>query len=137
MNTLAEVMSPHGVEIPKHLEEQAEVPLISGVQRQGDVIVVPMRHGEIAGLETVRSEGVPVVRGEAGGNTHLLVADGAVSFAPAPSTRGGLALGSLAVEKDAAAYLIHPEHGATGIAPGSYRISRQREQAEIERLVAD
>ncbi len=137
MNTLAEVMAPHGVEIPKHLEEQAEVPLASGPQRQGDVLVVPQRKGKIAGLKPVPREGIPVVRGEAGGNTHLLVADGDVWFAPAPVSRGGLALGSLVVDKGAAAYLIHPEHGAAGIAPGSHRISRQREQADVVRMVSD
>jgi hypothetical protein len=43
------------------------------------------------------------------------------------------------------AYLIHPEHGATGIAPGTYVIRRQRERGDgLEdsawdgsRLVAD
>lgn len=130
-------MAPHGVEIPEHLEAQAEVPLLSGIQRQGDVLIVPMRPGEIAGLKPVPPEGIAVVRGEAGGNTHLLVADGDVRFARAPVTRGGLALGSLVVEEGASAYVIHPEHGATGVAPGSYRISRQREQAEEARLVAD
>ena len=39
--------------------------------------------------------------------------------------RGGLALGL--VETSAVACLIHPEHGGTGIAPGSYVVRRQRE----------
>lgn len=137
MSTLSDIMAPHRVEIPEHLAAQAEVPLLSGLQRQGDVLITPMKPGQIAGLEPVPAEGVAVVRGEAGGNTHLLVADGAVSFAPAPTTRGGLTLGSLVVEEGASAYVIHPEHGAAGIAPGTYCVSRQREQAEIERMVSD
>lgn len=100
-NTLDAVMSPHGVAIPEHLEAQAEVPLRSGMQRQGDVLVSPMRPGEIAGLQPVAPEGVAVVRDEAGGNTQLLVGEGVVSFAQAPATRGGLALGSLVVEEGA------------------------------------
>jgi len=34
-----------------------------------------------------------------------------------------------AVDTSVVAYLIHPEHGATGIAPGRYVIRRQREQS--------
>lgn len=136
-STLEAVMTPHGVEIPEHLQADAEVPLCSGMSRQGDVLISPMRTGEIAGLQPVPREGVPVVRGEAGGNTHLLVAEGDVQYAAAPATRGGLTLGSLLVEEGASAYLIHPEHGCAGIAPGTYRISRQREQSDEIRLVAD
>ena len=52
----------------------------------------------------------------------------------------GLALGIL--DTRVTAYLIHPEHGATGIAPGRYVIGRQREQgigrsSERAQLVAD
>lgn len=37
-----------------------------------------------------------------------------------------LALGIL--DTRVTAYLIHPEHGATGMAPGRYVIGRQRER---------
>lgn len=136
MPTLHDVMTPHSVEIPAHLEAQAEVPLLSGLQRQGDVLIIPMKPGQIAGLAPVPRGGVVVVRGEAGGNTHRLVAAGPVQFAAAPAG-GGLALGSLLIPDGAAAFLIHEEHGAAGIAPGAYRVSRQREQADEARLVAD
>lgn len=133
--TLDTIMTPHSVEIPAHLEAQAEVPLISGKpQRQGDVMVVPMRKGNVAGLKPVPAEGIPVVRGE-GGHTHLLVAEGPVSWAPA--TPAGANQGTLVVEEGGSAYLIHPEHGATGIGPGHSVIRRQREQADEIRLVAD
>ncbi|MET4050650.1 hypothetical protein ABIB34_004436 [Rhodococcus sp. UYP5] len=51
-----------------------------------------------------------------------------------------LALGIL--DNTVTAYLIHPEHGATGIAPGRYVIGRQRERGrggyfESTQLVAD
>lgn len=109
VTTLAEVMTPHQVAIPAHLEAQAEVHPLSGLQRQGDVLIAPMGGGKVAGLVPVPREGVAVVRGEAGGNTHLLVADGAVSFAPAPATRGGLTLGSLAEQAAFDHYLTDPE----------------------------
>jgi hypothetical protein len=122
--------------IANQLEAQADVPLRTGIQRQGDVLVAPMRPGNVAGLAPVPPEGIPVVRGESGGNTHLLVADGDVTWAPA-GEREPLMLGTLCVGPDSAAYLIHPEHGATGMAPGLYGIRRQREQADEIRLVAD
>lgn len=137
MTTLQEVMTPHQVAIPAHLEAQAEVHPLSGLQRQGDVLIAPMRGGKVAGLVPIPREGVAVVRGEAGGNTHLLVADGPAFYAPAQITPGGLELGSLVVEEAAVAYLIHPEHGCAAFAPGHYSVSRQREQADVERLVAD
>lgn len=136
MKTMEEVLTPHGVEIPAHLEAQAEVPIVTGAQRQGDVIVLPMRKGKVAGAEAVPAEGIAVVRGENGGNTHLLVADGDVSFAPA-ETSEPQTLGTLVVSDEGTAFLIHPEHGANAIGTGQYTIRRQREQADEIRTVAD
>ena len=98
-------------------------------------MVRPMRGGLVAGLAPVPPEGIPVVRGEAGGNTHLLVAEGPVSWAPNTTDRA--IQGSLVVEEGGVAYLTHPEHGCQGIGPGHYTVRRQREQAEEIRIVAD
>lgn len=133
MSTLTDVMTPHGVAVPEHLEAQADVRLLTGLQRQGDLFIVPMKPGKVAGLEPVPPEGIPVVRGEAGGNTHLLIADGPVFYA----RRDGQDLGTCVVEEGGAAYLIHPEHGASGMAPGTYGLRRQREQSDAVRLIAD
>ena len=133
--TIDSIMTKHRVDIPAHLEAQAEVPLISDkAQRQGDVMVIPSRPGKIAGMKPVPAEGVPVVRGD-GGNTHLLVSEGPVSWAPVKTV--GAIQGTVVVEEGGSAYLIHPEHGATAFGPGQYTIRRQREQAEEIRLVAD
>jgi len=88
-----------------------------------------------AGLSTalVGGEGIPVIKGEAGGNTHLLIADGEVRWIPL----NGQNLGTVTVEPGAQAFMAHPEHGYMGIAPGSYTIRRQREQADEIRMVAD
>lgn len=134
--TYAKVLARHGVEIPPHLEAQAAVPVLSGVQRQGDIIVLPTAPGAEVGVP-VPADGIAVVRGEAGGNTHLLVADGPVSWRPSTNSGDQAHLGTVTVPDGAAGYLLHPEHGAQGIAPGTYRIRRQREQADLERLVAD
>lgn len=132
--TYEAVLSAHAVEIPAHLVPDAEIPLLDGLQRQGDVFVVPRRPGKSTSVE-VPPRGIPVVRGEAGGNTHLLVADGPVLWHPA--SQRGQPLGTLTVPKGSVAYLLHPEHGATGIAPGAYELRRQREMANQIRLVTD
>lgn len=132
MRTLIDIMAPHQVEIPAHLEAQAEVPILTGLQRQGDVLVIPTRPGKVEGLKPVPREEVPAVKGENGGNTHLLVGSGKIAI------RGsGQDLGTLLVEEGESCYLIHPEHGAQGIGPGMYILRRQREMADEIRLVAD
>lgn len=139
MLTYREVLDRHAVEIPPHLLADAEVPILTGMQRQGDVFVIPSSPGAASGAP-VPADGVPVVRGEAGGNTHLLVGDPddptAVRWLPAGGS-DRLHLGTLNVAEGAAAHLLHPEHGAQGIGPGCYRIRRQREQADEIRMVAD
>lgn len=135
---VTDLIATHGVEIDPHLDREALVPVSNGLQRQGDVIVVPavaVREGGAA-TTLVPQCGVPVVRGEAGGNTHLLLADGdaGVWYDPAPAA---LTLGLLTVADGAVAFLAHPEHGYAGIGPGTYVVRRQREQADEIRMVAD
>ena len=137
---LAELIDRHGVDVLEHLDRQASVPVLAGPQCQGDVAVVPavFVDGLAEAATPVPADGVPVVRGEAGGNTHLLIAEGDVRF----DTSGdldpqALALGTLTVADGATAYLAHPEHAYAGVAPGTYELRRQREQADEIRLVAD
>src|SRR5689334_20679760 len=115
MRTLVDLIATHGVDVDPHLSREDLVPVSSGLQRQGDVIVIPtpmVQERGAAATTPVPRAGVPVVRGEAGGNTHLLLADGAVRFDAAPRA---LTLGVLTVEPGATAYLAHPEHGYAGI----------------------
>lgn len=139
VRTLNELITTHGVDVDPHLDRQATVPVTAGLQRQGDVIVIPA--SMLARAETVTTRvpaaGVAVVRGEAGGNTHLLLGDGPVFFAPAQQRPGSLDLGTVTVPDGSVGYLAHPEHAYTGIAPGTYVIRRQREQADEIRLVQD
>jgi hypothetical protein len=133
-HTLGSVARMADVAVLDHLDRQVDVPVIDGPQAQGDLIVIPAPDLSAATIPVPRA-GVPVVRGENGGNTHLLVADGPVYFDATPAS--GQTLGTLTAPAGSAAFLIHPEHGATGIAPGSYVIRRQREQADQIRMVAD
>lgn len=133
---LATLIDTHDVDVHDHLDRDEIVPVHCGMQRQGDVLVIPRPQLDAA-TTPVPQAGVPVVRGENGGNTHLLLADGDVRCDMQTASVVDLSLAVVTVAEGATAYLAHPEHGYTGIGPGTYRLSRQREQADIERLVAD
>jgi len=135
MSTLMELAQKFDTGAFEHLVGEVEIPVCTGAQRQGDVFISPTRAGQVAGLKPIPAEGYPVVRGENGGNTHLLLAEGDVQFAPAE--QNGQRLGTLVVGTGGKAYVTHPEHGFQAIGEGFYIIKRQREQAEIERMIAD
>jgi hypothetical protein len=124
-----------GVEVITEQDFDLEIPVLGGVQRQGDVLVRPAK---VTAETAVPAAGTPVVRGENGGNTHAIYpADGPVFCDVQAGSAGDLRVAVLSVPEGSTAYLGHPEHGYMGIAPGSYEIRRQREQAEEMRMVAD
>lgn len=137
-HTIGSVLELHGITVPDETIAEIEVPVLADAQRQGDVLIVP--RGRLSAAERedahpVPAEGVPVVVGEATGNTHLLHAEGDVVFA---RRSGGVMLGVVEVADGATGYLIHTdEHGANGIAPGAYALHGKREQADEIRRVAD
>lgn len=135
MKTLAELTGATGLPVDLHLMLDLVIPVHDGLQAQGDLLVVPL--DEVAGQVTVRTraawdevppDGVELLRGGAGGNAHTLVADpGTCLWTTDVADTTGLALGVF--EALAPAYLLHREHGGTGVAPGRYVVRRQREQA--------
>lgn len=142
MRTVTQLIDIHGVDVDPHLDRQATIPVCDGLARQGDVLVIPAAQlggsrVRLPATTPVPAEGVPVVRGEAGGNAHLLLAAGPVGWASLPGRDGSLDIGVVQVSDGATAYLAHPEHGYLGIAPGQYVVRRQREQADVIRVVAD
>lgn len=98
------------------------IPVLTGVQRQGDLIIVPT---EACRSGTPLGAGVTVVEAESNaGNSHILIGDGAWQRA----VGNELIEGWLEVPERGEAFLIHTEeHNALGIGPGSYEIRRQRE----------
>lgn len=138
MPTLTEVLAPFNIAAADEALADIEVPVLVGPQRQGDVFVIPTEPLAAAGAP-VPAQGIAVVRGEATGNTHMLVAaDGPVFFLPAVERVGSLDLGTVTVPEGSTAYLIHTdEHGANGIGAGTYRLHGKREMAEEIRRVAD
>lgn len=109
--------------------------VLAGMQRQGDVLVRP---ADVSATTPVPASGTPVVRGESGGNTHAIyAADGQVFCDTFAASATSLRVATLSVPDGSTAYLGHPEHGYSGIAPGNYEIRRQREMGEKMRMVAD
>nr|WP_202421858.1 hypothetical protein [Gordonia sp. SID5947] len=145
--TLSALTTLTGLDVLDYLDQSVSIPVIDGMQAQGDLIVVPhsLVADDVVTFEATRPRPVPLsgvelLRSSAGGNPHTLVADDGECVWLAPiSDRSGLGLGIL--DTRVTAYLIHPEHGATGIAPGRYVIRRQRERGVglfgSVRMVAD
>jgi hypothetical protein len=133
---LSDLITTHGVDVLEHLDRDMEIPILTGMQRQGDVIVIPDVEGVAS--TSVPATGTAVVRGENGGNTHAILADGpgvcVDVVEPHPTL---LRVATLTVPPGSSAWLTHPEHGPMGIGPGGYSINRQREQADEIRVVAD
>jgi hypothetical protein len=131
MHTYRTALALAGVTVPAHLIADAEVPVLTGPQAQGDLMIIPVPAEALPALDwrPVGPDGIQLVRGEATGNTHWLhegFDSPGVRWAYSPA--GGLTLGYLHVPAGQSAQLIHTdEHGANGIGPGRYRINRKRE----------
>jgi hypothetical protein len=147
MATLMELSKQYSREVYDHVLAEFggdDVPVLAGRQSQGDVRIAPVdatssvRVKKDAKWTPVGAKGIDVVRPANGGHTHTLTAPaGAAMWTTDVTDSDDLAVGVVRVEDGNEAWLMHQEHGATGIAPGNYVIRRQREQAEIQRLVAD
>ncbi|MFI6819010.1 hypothetical protein ACIBG7_41910 [Nonomuraea sp. NPDC050328] len=143
--TLASLTRQTGLTVLDHLEQSVRIPVVDGLQAQGDLIVVPfdllardVLIRPAALWQPVRAEGVVLVRGADGGNPHTLVADpGTCRWTTSVADFTRLTVGVF--EAREVVYLLHPEHGASGCAPGRYVVRRQREfeGAWGNRLVAD
>lgn len=149
--TLADLTRRTGLDVLDHLERQAAIPVTGRLQAQGDLIVIPcITFGWLDGRvdlwpnarwRSVPADGIELLRSAAGGNQHTLVADpGACQWTTEVADPTGLGLGVLTAT--GVAYLLHPEHGGAGIAPGTYLVRRQREGTDEARgrdgrLIAD
>jgi len=143
--TLADLTRRTGLDVHDHLELQIALPVLDGLQAQGDLIVIPLSILDdvtvpaAAFWRTVPRAGIELLRGAGGGNPHTLVTEpDTARWTVDVNDIQLLAIGVL--HNAAPAYLIHPEHGGTGIAPGTWLIRRQRErntQGRRDQLVCD
>lgn len=139
--TFSEALTRAGVTVPDETIADLTVPVLTVAQRQGDVGVFPRRNAltaaERKAMTPVPAEGIAVVRGEATGNTHLLMVDSGTGVTFAPKDSGTL-IGVVDVPEGAVAHLIHTdEHGVNAIGPGCYELRGKQEQADIVRRVQD
>lgn len=119
-----------------------EVPVLTGVQAQGDLLILPWpvnvdparRAREVALAKPVAGLPVVVLTGD-NGHDHALSPSPGVAWCSYPKDRQ--TLGVLVVDDQAVAVLGHIEHGDSHIGPGVYVIRRQREWADQVRMVAD
>jgi hypothetical protein len=141
--TLADLTARTGLDVLGHLEREVTIPVTGGIQAQGDLLVIPIALlaaetrgwarrtvsiADSARWHEVPGPGIEVLRAGTGGNPHTLVADpGTCRWTTGVHDPERLALGALSTT--GAAYLIHPEHGGSGIASGTYVIRRQREHS--------
>lgn len=135
--TYEEALTKVGVTVPDHLIADAEVPVLTGPQAQGDLLIVPTDRSTV-NLVPVPDEGVQVVFGEATGNSHFLHRGFDSPGVLYARVADGQCLAVVAVPAGESAQLIHTdEHGANGIGPGLYEIREKREQADQIRRVTD
>lgn len=133
MKRLMDLTAETGLMVDLHLMLDMVVPVHDGFQAQGDLLVAPLaeldgrvRAADGAMWHEVPAGGVELLRGPAGGNTHSLVADpGTCVWTTDVTDADGLAIALF--EAMATVYLLHREHGATGVAAGNYVVRRQRE----------
>ncbi|WP_258534784.1 hypothetical protein [Streptomyces sp. PT12] len=133
--TLAELTERTGLGVLAHLERSLSIPVVDGIQAQGDLIVVPfselprVTRSPWARWRDVEPGGVEQPRGANGGNPpHPGRRPGHMRLDPARQGRPGP--GHRPDPGQRPRHLIHPEHGATGITPGTWTIRRQRERGD-------
>jgi hypothetical protein len=129
MKRLMDLTTETGMSVDTHLLLDMVIPVHDGIQAQGDLLVVPLAQVPVragADWHEVPPEGVELLRGAAGGNAHVLVADpGTCVWTAEVTDPDGLAIA--AFDAMDTVYLLHREHGGTGIAAGQYVVRRQRE----------
>ena len=134
--TLGQLIDKHGFDVLDHLDRDLKVPVHAGLQAQGDLFIIPADpdRGSPQGT-AVPLDGIAVIEAVGGGHEHRLFAGqpGTALFTPAGTGRQDIGV----LECSEPAYIAHPEHAYAGIAPGTYTLRRQREQADEERFVAD
>ena len=135
--TFADALNKIGVSVPEHLIADAEVPVLTGPQAQGDLMVVPIA-STTAELIAVPDTGVQVVFGEATGNSHYLHKGFDSPDVTYARVDHDLCLAVVFIPEGQSAQLIHTdEHGSNGIGAGLYAIHGKREMADEIRRVQD
>lgn len=136
--TLADVEAMSDRQVYDWLDRSVSVPIHDGMQAQGDIIVVPISRTPGGGAVDCPRHGIDVVPSVNGGHAHTLLAPDGGCTVRLTRTTGPEDLVIALIDTTETCYLLHAEHGASGIAPGRYEIRRQREWSAAEaRRIAD
>ena len=95
--------------------------------RQGDILVERVEglpHGVRARIVPKLAGPLVLAAGEQSGHSHRVETEGEAAFVPAEPTPADPSRGWLTVE--ARARLVHDEHAALDLPPGTYRVVQQR-----------
>ncbi|HEY1820371.1 MAG TPA: hypothetical protein VGG83_10610 [Trebonia sp.] len=137
ITTLADAERAYGTEHYDYLDKAADIPVVSRIAAQGDVLIV-RAEGVAPSTVPVPAAGFPVVAPVGQGHTHALF--GPVFYTPSSTGSqdpSDLDLGVLTVPAGVQGLLSHPEHGGLLVEAGTYVVRRQREQAHVVRFVED
>lgn len=140
--TFGTALAKIGVTVPDHLAADMEVPILTGVQFQGDIGIIPASMDSFGAggvkLEPVPDKGIQVIHGEATGNTHWLHKGFESPGVQWARVEHELVLAVVSVPEGQSAELIHTdEHGANAMGPGLYVLRGKRELADAIRRVQD
>lgn len=140
--TYGQALAKVGATIPAHLIADAEIPVLTKPQAQGDVLIAPATIPSGVRLDPIPAEGIQLVFGEATGNSHFIhqgFSSPGVQFGRVEADiESSTVLGYLRVPEGQSAQLIHTdEHGSNGIGPGDYAFYGKREQADLIQRVTD
>jgi hypothetical protein len=141
MSALHELISRYGMDVDAHLDRDADIPVLTGPQAQGDIGIRPihprpaggspfsrLRVGSgrrAAAVTPIPAGGVVVATGQEGHEHRLL--PGPARFDRVRPLSDSLLIGILTVPAGGEAYLAHDQHGYLGIGPGTYQVGGQRE----------
>lgn len=139
MNTLTYggALARIATQVPDHLIADAEIPVLTEPQAQGDLLIIPIDGPGVA-WQPLDAEGHQVVTGEATGNTHWLhpgFDSPGVEFARVDDD---LRLVVVKIPEGQSAVLAHTdEHGCNAMGVGTYAIHGKREQRDVVERVRD
>ena len=141
MSALHELISRYGMDVDAHLDRDADIPVLTGPQAQGDIGIRPVHPQPVGGsrfrrlragsarrasaVTPIPAGGVVVATGQEGHEHRLL--PGPARFDPVHPLSDSLLIGILTVPAGGEAYLAHDQHGYLGIGPGTYEVGGQRE----------
>jgi hypothetical protein len=141
MSALHELISRYGMDVDAHLDRDADIPVLTGPQAQGDIGIRPVRPQPAGGslfsrlrvgssrraaaATPIPAGGIVVATGQEGHEHRLL--PGPARFDPVHPFPGSLLIGILTVPAGGEAYLAHDQHGYLGIGGGTYEVGGQRE----------